>query len=225
MTTKLHRLLIASLYTLALQPSMSIADDAPQKRPEEQFMEMLGQMINAGEAAAKQQGPSHEQAFKNLRAQLEQQQKSAPANAAPNPNGPTVEDALGPFFKQITGLAGASMGALGAMAEADLAKEREASGNGSPTSLLGKAALLSLSEKHEEAAALYKQVIEAEPENPSAYFGLATELAKLKKNDEALASLSRAVTIDDRYLERASREPAFDGMRDDSRFKGILERK
>jgi tetratricopeptide (TPR) repeat protein len=188
-------------------------------------MAMLAQMANVGEAAAKQQGPAHEQAFKNLRAQLDQQQKEASAKSAPNPQGPTVEDALGPFFKQIMGLGSASMGALGAMAEADLAKQRGSGTKDEPTSLLGKAALLSLSAKHEEAVTLYRQMIEEQPENATAFFGLASELARLKKNDESIAALAKAVMLDGKYSERASRDPAFDGIREDSRFKRIADHK
>jgi len=213
-------LILCSLFTFTLQPSALFADNASAKKPEEQFMEMLTEMMNAGGA-----GPGQQKAIKDLQAQIDQQQKQAATKPTPNPNGPTVEDALGPFFQRLTGLAGASAGALGAMAQADLAHEQKDNASENAGSLIGKAAILSLSGKHEEAANLYKQAIESDPENPTAYFGLATESAKLEKNDIALSALTKAVTIDKKYVDRASREPAFDRLREDAKFKEILARR
>jgi tetratricopeptide (TPR) repeat protein len=210
-------LILCSLFTFTLQPAALLADDASAKKPEEQFMEMLSQMMNAGGAGSGQ--------IKDLQAQIDQQQKQAAVKPTPNPNGPTVEDALGPFFQRLTGLAGASAGALGAMAQADLAHEQNDNAVNNASSLVGKAAIASLSGKHAEAANLYKQAIESDPENPTAYFGLATESAKLENKDTALLALTKAVTIDKKYADQASREPAFDSLRDDAKFKEILAKR
>lgn len=213
-------LILCSLFTFTLQPAALLADDTSAKKPEEQFMEMLSQMMNAGGA-----GPGQQKAIKDLQAQIDQQQKQAAVKPTPNPNGPTVEDALGPFFQRLTGLAGASAGALGAMAQADLAHEQNDNAVNNASSLVGKAAIASLSGKHAEAANLYKQAIESDPENPTAYFGLATESAKLENKDTALLALTKAVTIDKKYADQASREPAFDSLRDDAKFKEILAKR
>jgi tetratricopeptide (TPR) repeat protein len=206
----------------AISVTAAQADDVSQKRPEEAFMEMLKNMAAAGAQAGKAQGPEHEQAFKNLFEQTNKiAQEGVKANT-PGPNGPTMEDALGPFMKQLGALAGASMGALGTMAEADLAKERSGQQVNKGESLAGKAAFLAVSGKRDEAEKLFKEAIEANPEDAAAFFGFAALSAGQGKNDQALASLKRAIAFNPRYAEIAARDQAFEALAKDAEFQKAI---
>jgi tetratricopeptide (TPR) repeat protein len=197
------------------------ADDVQQKKPEEAFMEMLKNMAAMGAQAGKAQGPEHEQAFKNLVEQTNKiAQEGVKANT-PGPNGPSMEDVFGPFMQQLGTLAGASMGALGTMAEADLAKERAGQQGQKGESLAGKAAFLAVSGKRDEAEKLFKEAIEANPEDAAAFFGFAALSAGQGKNEQALASLKRAVAFNPRYAEVAARDQAFEGLAKDAEFQKL----
>ncbi len=207
---------MASMFATGLR-----ADDAPQKKPEEAFMEMLKNMAAMGAQAGKAQGPEHEQAFKNLVEQTNKiAQEGVKANT-PGPNGPSMEDAFGLFMQQLGALAGASMGALGTMAEADLAKEQSGQQVQKGNSLAGKAAFLAVSGKLDEAEKLFKEAIEANPEDAAAFFGFAALSAGQGKNEQALASLKRAVAFNPRYAEVAARDRAFEGLAKDAEFQKL----
>jgi tetratricopeptide (TPR) repeat protein len=79
-------------------------------------------------------------------------------------------------------------------AEAPLRAAAEAQAD--PTTLTGLGASLSRQGKHEEAADVFRRVLEREPWLPAALFGAASSLEALGKRDEAIPLYQRLVSLD-----------------------------
>jgi len=62
-----------------------------------------------------------------------------------------------------------------------------------------------------------------QPDYPRAHFHLARALARVGREDDALAILEKAVRLDPSYADRASCEEAFAGMREGQAFKHITD--
>jgi tetratricopeptide (TPR) repeat protein len=129
---------------------------------------------------------------------------------------------FGPFLGQLTGIAGGSMNVLNAMAEAEMKQQRKDGSTEGSKELLGKAAMLGVTGKSDEAIALYQEALSKNPEDAAAFFGLASVFAVKNSRNEALAALGKAIAYDPKYRSIAKRDPTFAELREDARFKELV---
>ena len=78
-------------------------------------------------------------------------------------------------------------------------------------------------ERYEEALADYNRALELKPDDTSTLFNLACLFSLWRKNDDALHNLEKAIYLDNKYREMAKTDKDFDNIRDDPRFKKLME--
>jgi tetratricopeptide (TPR) repeat protein len=77
--------------------------------------------------------------------------------------------------------------------------------------------------RYDEALADYNRSLELRPDYPSAIYNLACIFSLWGKTDDALAYLEKAIKMDKKYREMAKTDKDFDNIRDDPRFKKLVE--
>ena len=77
--------------------------------------------------------------------------------------------------------------------------------------------------RYGEALADFKRYSELEPSDPSALYNLACLFSIQGKPDDALAYLETAIDKDEKYREDAKTDEDFDNIREDPRFKKLIE--
>jgi tetratricopeptide (TPR) repeat protein len=80
-------------------------------------------------------------------------------------------------------------------------------------------------ERPEEAIKSYDKAIELDPNLASALFIRASIKAKKGETENALADLKKATEIDKEYIESAKQSNDFEIIRDDKRFKDLIQQK
>jgi tetratricopeptide (TPR) repeat protein len=217
-----HSLLFAA--SVVLLPVAVNAEDAGKADPQAEFMKLLQSMAAMGEAASKQQGDGAHKAFTDFKKQVEAQ-ADATNNVKRDQKTPeTMEELFNPFLGQLTQLAGGSMNVLNEMAAAELKQQRAADSNAGTKELHGKAAVLGVTGKTDEALSVYQDILGKNPEDAAAFFGMAALFAEKGMKSESLASLGKAVAFDVKYRDVAQRDPAFSKLRDDERFKALVSK-
>ncbi len=78
-------------------------------------------------------------------------------------------------------------------------------------------------ERYEEALADYNRALELKPDDSSTLFNLACLFSLWRKNDDALHNLEKAIYLDNKYREMAKTDKDFDNIREDPRFKKLIE--
>lgn len=78
-------------------------------------------------------------------------------------------------------------------------------------------------ERYDEALADFNHALELKPDDPSPIYNLACLFSVQQKIDDALAYLERAISKDEKYREMAKTDKDFDNIRDDPRFKKLIE--
>ncbi len=77
--------------------------------------------------------------------------------------------------------------------------------------------------KYDEALADFNLCLELEPGDPSTLYNLACLFSAWGKTDDALAYLEKAIDKDEKYREDAKTDEDFDNIRNDPRFKKLIE--
>ena len=77
--------------------------------------------------------------------------------------------------------------------------------------------------RKEEAIASYDKALAVKPSLHEAWYNKACCYALWGKLDEALENLQRSIQLDAKYREMAKTNTAFDGIREDERFRLLLE--
>jgi tetratricopeptide (TPR) repeat protein len=80
-------------------------------------------------------------------------------------------------------------------------------------------------ERPEEAIKSYDKAIELDPKLASALFVRASIKAKKDETENALSDLKKAIEIDKEYIESAKQANDFEIIRDDKRFKDLIQQK
>lgn len=88
----------------------------------------------------------------------------------------------------------------------------------------GRAAIsVWLPDRYEEAEAAYRQAIELNPDDATAYYNLACLYALQKKVAQTIDSLQQAIQLDAKCRNIARTDTDFDGIREDPSFQGLLD--
>ena len=78
-------------------------------------------------------------------------------------------------------------------------------------------------EKYKESLADLNRSLELRPDHSDPLYDIACCFSLWKKPDEALAYLKRAIDMDKKYLEMAKIDEDFNNIREDPRFKKLIE--
>jgi tetratricopeptide (TPR) repeat protein len=88
----------------------------------------------------------------------------------------------------------------------------------SPWEVSSYAAYLATHGEPERALALAREVVEAHPDNPAAFYNAACTESLAGERDAALEHLARAVELEPKAVEWAAGDSDLDAIRDDPRF-------
>jgi len=78
-------------------------------------------------------------------------------------------------------------------------------------------------ERYDEALADFNHSLGLRPDNPYTLFNLACLFSLMGRTDESLANLEKAILLDKENREKAKTDKDFDNIRDDPRFKKLME--
>ena len=92
-----------------------------------------------------------------------------------------------------------------------------------PNTLTNRGITYSHLERYEEALADFNRSLELGPDDPNTLYNLACLFSLRGKPDDALAYLEKVIKDDEKYLEMAKTDKDFDNIRDDPRFKKLIE--
>jgi tetratricopeptide (TPR) repeat protein len=119
---------------------------------------------------------------------------------------------------------GAALGELGRYEEALANFNRSlALRSDDPVALHNRGTALIKLGRHEEALADCNRSLALRPDDPGTLYNRACVFALQGKVAEAIDDLGRAIKGDAKYRERARTDPDFDGIRNDPRFKALVE--
>ncbi len=92
-----------------------------------------------------------------------------------------------------------------------------------PHTLSNRGGIYAKLERYKEALADYNRSLELSPDDPDTLYNLACLSSLLGKADDALSYLEKAIDKDQKYREMAKTDKDFDNIRDDPRFKKLIE--
>lgn len=92
-----------------------------------------------------------------------------------------------------------------------------------PTTLNNRGVNYQKLEKYNDALADYNRSLELRPDDPDTFFNLACLFSLQGKTGDALAYLEKAIEKDKKAREMAKTDNDFDNIREDSRFKKLIE--
>ncbi len=77
--------------------------------------------------------------------------------------------------------------------------------------------------RYDDALADFNRSLELRPDHPATLYDLACLFSLWRKTDDALTYLEKAIKGDEKYREDAKTDEDFDNIRDDPRFKKLME--
>lgn len=89
--------------------------------------------------------------------------------------------------------------------------------------LTSRGVLYTCLQRYEEALADFNHALELSPDDPGTLYNLACLFSLWGKVDDALAYLEKAIDGDKKHREMAKTDTDFDNIRDDPRFKKLIE--
>ena len=89
--------------------------------------------------------------------------------------------------------------------------------------LVNRGILYTALRKYDEALVDFNRSLELNPDNPEIFYNLACLFSLWGKIDEALAYLGKAIALNEKSREKAKTDTDFDNIRDDPRFKKLME--
>ena len=92
-----------------------------------------------------------------------------------------------------------------------------------PNALCNRGATYSKLGRYDEALADYNHSLELESDDPTTLYNLACLFSLTGRTDESLANLEKAIDLDKQNREDAKTDKDFDNIRDDPRFKKLIE--
>ena len=78
-------------------------------------------------------------------------------------------------------------------------------------------------EEYDKAFALLSEAHAEYPDDAGVLFNLACAESRLRRNDDAIGHLEQSIAIDAEFRELAQKDSDFDPIRDDTRFKQVVE--
>ncbi|MFC2038526.1 tetratricopeptide repeat protein [Chloroflexota bacterium] len=92
-----------------------------------------------------------------------------------------------------------------------------------PGTLNGRGITLCNLERFEDALADYNRSLEFRPDNPGTVYNIACLYSLLNNPNEAIENLGKAIHFDNSCREEAKTDSDFDNIREDPRFKELME--
>jgi tetratricopeptide (TPR) repeat protein len=77
--------------------------------------------------------------------------------------------------------------------------------------------------RYDEALADFNRYLELRPDDADTLYDLACLFSLWEKTDDALAYLEKAIALDKKYCKKAKTDKDFDNIREDPRFKKLVE--
>ncbi len=93
----------------------------------------------------------------------------------------------------------------------------------SPSTLYNRGITYRHLERYEEALADYASALQLKPGYPRPLYNSACVLSLMGKSDESLSYLQKAIDADEKYRQMAADDSDFDNIRDDPRFRRLIE--
>jgi hypothetical protein len=78
--------------------------------------------------------------------------------------------------------------------------------------------------KNDLSGFLFEICTLSDPKNMNNFYNLARALASVNKRNNAIDALTKAVQLGFNIKELIEKEPAFDSIKDDERFKALLKK-
>jgi len=92
-----------------------------------------------------------------------------------------------------------------------------------PDTLTNRGLAYAKLERYDEALADFNRSLELRPDDSGTLYNLACLFSLWGKTDDALTYLEKAIDKDKKYREKAKTDKDFDNIRDDPRFKKLIE--
>jgi len=92
-----------------------------------------------------------------------------------------------------------------------------------PDTLVARGVTYSKLKRYDEALTDFNRSLEIKPNDPGTLYNLACVFSLRGKIDDALTYLKKAIKADEKYREMAKTDEDFDNIRDDPRFKKLME--
>ena len=92
-----------------------------------------------------------------------------------------------------------------------------------PATLKNRGGAYAHLERYDEALADFNRSLKLRPDDPNTFFDLACLFSLMGRTDESLANLEKAIRLDKKNQEKAKTDKDFDNIRDDPRFKKLIE--
>jgi len=92
-----------------------------------------------------------------------------------------------------------------------------------PDTLTNRGITYSDLERYEESLADFNRSLELKPDDPGTIYNVACLFSLQRKTDDALAYLEKAIKSNEKYREMAKTDNDFDNIREDPRFKKLIE--
>lgn len=77
--------------------------------------------------------------------------------------------------------------------------------------------------RYKEALTDFKRIFELRANDPSALYNMACLSSLTHKTDDAISCLEKAIGLEEKYREKARTDTDFDNIRDDPRFRRLVE--
>ena len=75
----------------------------------------------------------------------------------------------------------------------------------------------------DDAIRMFQQAIEVDPNFATSYYNLSCILATKKEKEKALEYLKKAISLDQKYKDKAGTDKDFDNLRAEKEFKEIVK--
>lgn len=92
-----------------------------------------------------------------------------------------------------------------------------------PLCLLNRGVIYTHMGRYDESIADFNKVLEIEPNDEAVHYNLAVAYTITKKSDSAIQHLDKAINLDEAYRLYAVENITFDSIRDDPRFKKLMD--
>ena len=76
---------------------------------------------------------------------------------------------------------------------------------------------------YEEALADYEKALQLRPDYADALYNMACLFSLKRKPDDAIPALEKTIGLDKKYREQAAKDSDFENIRDDPRFRKLVE--
>ena len=92
-----------------------------------------------------------------------------------------------------------------------------------PDTLNNRGVIYLRMERYVEALADFKRTLQLKPDQTLAVYNMACLFSLWRKPEEAISYLEKAIALDEKYCQKSATDSDFDNIRDEPRFKKLIE--